>query len=64
MYELILLGIIPGTEIQITFLGWLMTALAFVTGRLLMILHRKQTLVWLRLIVAFYAMPLRQMRAV
>lgn len=40
MYEFIVLGLIPGTHIQITFITWLLLAGSLVTGLLLWQAHR------------------------
>lgn len=62
MYSLLVLGIIPGTDIRITFYGWLMTLLAIITVRIALVMRRRRTLAWLRLVIAFYALPLQTMR--
>ncbi len=63
MYSLIVLGIIPGTQFQITFLWWLMGLLTVTAAKIMLAMRRRKSLLWLRLILAFYAMTLRQPRA-
>lgn len=62
MYSFIVLGIIPGTDIQITFNIWLLAtaslAIALCVRRLL---RQRHPILHARLVVAFYAMSLRQL---
>jgi hypothetical protein len=55
MYELIILGLIPGTQMQITFTSWLILAACIVSVTLIWNIYRskklRQTIVsiaWLR----------------
>jgi len=41
MSELIVLGLIPGTKIQITFVLWIMLTIALVIGLLVRLGHRR-----------------------
>lgn len=62
MYSLLVLGIVPGTDFRITFSGWLIAVGTLIGSRLLLVARRRKALAWLRLVIAFYLLPLRAMR--
>ncbi len=63
MYSLIVLGIIPGTNIQITFVWWLLALSGLLTVRIVRRLQRKQSFTKLQLYIALYAIRHRQLPA-
>ncbi len=63
MYNFVVLGLVPGTQFQITFLWWLASIGVALSARLILTMRRRRTFVWLQLILAFYAMTLRQPKA-
>jgi hypothetical protein len=63
MDGLIILGLLPGTNIQITFAGWLILAECTAAFFMYKQMVRRQLFLKLRLTLEFYAMPHRQMTA-
>lgn len=55
MVALLMLGIIPGTDIQIDFASWLLGVAFLAIGLGSYIAHRKRWLVHVMLLIAFYA---------
>lgn len=52
MVDLLLLGIIPGTNIQINFADWLLGAAAFVLLAMLYIAHKKRVVLHTQILLA------------
>lgn len=63
MYSFIVLGIIPGTNLQITFIGWLITAEVLALTILIHKLSTRHFFLHARVILNLYAMSLRPLQA-
>jgi len=61
VYSFIVLGIIPGTDIQITFWGWLSALLLVADVFGMIYIKRHQIILKIRIVLAFIAMSTRQL---
>lgn len=64
MYTFIVLGLIPGTDIQITFIGWLLAAALLAIAMLVYTLAIRNFFVEVRVVYALFTMTLRPLPAV
>jgi len=60
VYSLIVLGIIPGTTIQITFIGWLTALLVVADIAGMIYIKRHHIILKIRIVLAFLMMSVRQ----
>lgn len=59
VYDLVVLGLVPGTNVEITFYNWLLALLTLAGWRLSKIMRRRHSLLWLRFYIELFALPLR-----